>query len=43
MKWRGTEITELDDENLLIAIRKTLTILNLLWREVNRRRLTWEV
>ena len=43
MKWRGTEIEELDDVTLLDALRQALAICGLLWREVAKRGLVLRV
>lgn len=41
LKWRGTPIDNLDNDELLEALSKTIQILGALWDEVARRRLVF--
>ncbi len=43
LKWRGIDITALDDAALLDAMRKTIDISRALWNEVALRKLVKEV
>lgn len=43
LKWRGTDISQLDNAALLDAMRKTIDISRALWNEVAKRKLIKEV